>query len=499
MREVRLLPGQHDHVRPNDWLPVGVDLRVLMRFETGDDLHPTFGGIASDFASFSVLPTNLATFQEMTLYETGGWAADYDVTCDVTGIAMTRGRNVLWDSIDAGTIDIDMRDERGIYDPRATYTPFGPGRRIRAGIRTQVDLDTGSGWFPIGVGFVDSWEYDVPAYGLNAASVKVTAADGFSQIAQAVGPTVTAVGDGELMGVRLNRILDHADWPPSWGGRRIDTGTVPLQATTLDKSDALSEIKLTVRTEDGITYMDRDGTFVARDANYRDSSVVKLRVLGRDAEKMADTWREVGQACQTWQAVQKASTWGDVQAGAFPLPGWHPDGGPDAAGVVAMCATTIHVTDIDDDVRNDISIGRANAPDTESPGMATNVVSVRRYGRHTFSDNSFIHTARVWGQVLAQNYIYRYSDGEPRVDQISIDMLRDYQVAEQVSTLDFGDLVELVDYLPANGALHIAQMEVQGVRHDIGPTAWITTIRLDQMRTINARWDTARWDMATWY
>ena len=242
MTDVEILfpPGQVEHHRPRDWAPENVDIRVLMRFETGEDRYPTFGGVKSDFASFQAVidDTVPSTFQQLTLYQTGGWAADYEVTCDVTQVSTARGRNVLWDSIDTGTFDIELRDEVGYYDPRATHTPFGPGRRIRAGIRVEVDLDIGYGWFPIGVGFVDSWEYDVSPEKNTPSTAKVRAADGFGHLATCVGPVVSPIGGGERMAERINRILDHADWPPSWGDRRLETGIIALQPTTLGGGSA---------------------------------------------------------------------------------------------------------------------------------------------------------------------------------------------------------------------------------------------------------------------
>lgn len=486
-------------------------MRVLMRFETGDDLHPTFGGVAQDWADFAAVLTNFPTFYNLLFYETGGWAADYDVTCDVTGVETSRGRSVLWDSIDAGDFQVELRDQHGIYDPRAIDTPFGPGRRIRSGARVEIDLDTGSGWFPIAVGFVDSWTYDTPAEGSTVARVQVTAADGFAKLAQAVGPVAAAVGAGEKLGARIGRLLDHADWPPSWGDRRLDAGTVALQATTFGGgptaqpgdtgTDALSEIKTTARTEDGLVFMDRDGAVVAWDGNYRARATLKLRVLGRDAEQFVTSWQEVLDVHDTWQDVLKHDTWQDVmEGGVHPLPGWHPDAGPDAFGVVAVCATTLPIVDHDDDVRNDISLQRANAP-TDGSELAvrkTDTTSIRRYGRHTFEDTGLIHTTPSWTATLAARLLARYKDGQPRVEQVAIDMLRHHQHAQVVAQLNYGDQIEVVDYVAANDGFVATTLELQGVAHKIGPTEWITTLRLDQPRASTSRWDVARWDSARW-
>ena len=514
---IRYTPGRDAHHRPHDWLPENVDLRVLMRFETGEDRYPTFGGVKSDFATFQAVIDGNATFHDLTLYETGGWADDYDVTCDVTGVTTKRGRSVLWDSIDTGEFTVNLRDQSGIYDPRATDTPFGPGRRIRAGIRVQVDLDTGSGWFPIGVGFVDSWLYDVPPEGSTVATVAVTAGDGFAHLATCVGPVVAPIGGGETMGPRLNRILDHADWPPSWGARRLDAGSIALQATTLGGgsdttttdpdagTDALSEMKLVVRTEDGLLFMDRDGAVVAWDGNYRDRSKLRLRVMGRGAERHLANWWDVTTTFDTWSDVAKVATWDDLRT-STPLPGWHPDGGPDSAGVVAVCATTIEVADIDDDVRNDIEVQMANVPTNEDGTPVypaehrVDPFSVRRYGRHTYEDNTLIHTDPVWSYALAERYMIRWGDGEPRVNSVAIDCLREWHVAGLVSTLNFGDLIDVVDRVHTAGGLVTTRLELQGVDHALGPTLWTATLHLDQPRgtTVVPVWDSALWDQAKW-
>lgn len=518
---IAYLPGETDHVRPM-WLPNGIDIRVLMTFRDDVDTHATFLGVRTDFADFAEIKTDVPTFDDLRKHITGGWTDPYDVTCDLSGLSIERGRSVLWDSIDTGTVDIGLVDNKGIYDPRAYDTPFGPGRRIRAGAKVEVQLhfpgNDPDDWTPLIVAFVDEWQYEVPREANVPAEVKCRAHDGFGMLSTAIGPLAALIGAGETMGPRLNRILTHADWAPEWGGRVVETGSVPLQGTTFgggtpdpDKpvgspeqrgADALSEIKVTVRTEDGICYMHRDGKFVALDGTYRERAEFPLRILGRNAERKVTTWADVLSTFSTWSAVDFAvDTWAALGAGTYPVAGWHPNGGADAQGVVAVCASGLVVNDTDDDVRNDIQITRANAPTdgTEPTTRVFDTLSIARYGRQTYEDGSLIHANPAYSATIAAKLLARFKDGAPGIESAELDMTNNGRNAETVATLDFGDTVQVADYIPANYSLELTDFSFEGIRHELGPDAWTVTLRLSQLRTgAAAWWDQSQWDLARW-
>ena len=254
----------------------------------------------------------------------------------------------------------------------------------------------------------------------------------------------------------------------------------------------------------GMNYQDGGGL---------DADVANLlwfdRALSDAERRQVETYLTDRTTTTPARTIGKVATWENLMR-TVPLPGWHPDAGPDHDGIVAACASTIEVTDIDDDVRNDIEIQMANVPvdpDTNLPlypaERKKDDISVRRYGRHTYEDNTLIHEDPVWTGVIAERYLMRWGSGEPRINSVTLDMLTEWRVAEVVSTMTFGDLVQVIDYLPSDVAMHTLTLEVQGVDHDLTPGSWTTTLRLDQPRLAQeesapGKWDLSMWDNARW-
>lgn len=116
--------------------------------------------------------------------------------------------------------------------------------------------------FPLMTGFVDSWELDWQ--GPNWSEASAAFSDAFHLLEEDKRAAVSPVGAGELSGARVNRILDSVGWPAD--RRAVDTGTVTLQATTLE-GPALAELQAVAEAELGALYIRGDGVLVFRDRN----------------------------------------------------------------------------------------------------------------------------------------------------------------------------------------------------------------------------------------
>jgi hypothetical protein len=112
--------------------------------------------------------------------------------------------------------------------------------------------------YPLWAGFVTDWD---PQYsGPEASYCVITAADGLGYLAQdgLRAELGAPVGEGELSGTRVNRILDSASWPGGSIHRDVDAGNSAMTGTTLPGTP-LSELQAVADSELGAFYMSADG------------------------------------------------------------------------------------------------------------------------------------------------------------------------------------------------------------------------------------------------
>lgn len=136
-------------------------------------------------------------------------------------------------------------------------------------------------------GYADNWE---PEWREPDDSIcHLTATDGFKVLARVDRNASGSVGSGEPTGLRVQRILDHAEWPAD--DRDLDIGETYCQATTLSQN-ALTELYLTADTERGELYVDGQGHIVFRSRHHRYTaphSLFPRWVLGNAAGELQCT------------------------------------------------------------------------------------------------------------------------------------------------------------------------------------------------------------------
>lgn len=108
--------------------------------------------------------------------------------------------------------------------------------------------------------FRDDWRGSASIEGQDSLTM-VTFTGRYSQIAAWTGQPVTPVGEGELGGDRIDRILTAAGWG---GGLVPATGTVALQATDL-AGNAVQQILDVVDAEGGSFYIEPSGIAIFED------------------------------------------------------------------------------------------------------------------------------------------------------------------------------------------------------------------------------------------
>ena len=115
--------------------------------------------------------------------------------------------------------------------------------------------------FPLFIGYVNQWNKAYPGAANTDSVVEVVATDATSILSTSFANKVEpAVGSGETVPNRLNRILDAVSW--SADEREIDTTGTEQYAETELGSDAWSLLYDTAAAVNGYLYLSRSGTVV---------------------------------------------------------------------------------------------------------------------------------------------------------------------------------------------------------------------------------------------
>lgn len=336
-----------------------------------------------------------------------------DVTNDLRGVTVRRGRSRELERYQAGaaTVDLDNSDRK--YDPAAgtAITAFGASMRPRKAVQI-----TAAG-FQVFNGIVEDWDLDYRLEGDHVASVKVT--DGFTFLAQQEISPHTATA--QATGARISAILDRSeiDWPA--GKRDIDTGVATLQADAIGGTanaqpvNALAYLQKVDESEQGAFYVGANGSLVFRDRS-------ALQIL--TTTKFAD----------------------------------------DGTGIPF---TNISASYGAEELRNRITVTRLNGGTATASGTA----SIAAYGAIDYELRDTLFADDTQAQDLADLILARYEEPLLRIDGIEVvlDAITNAQVA-QVLDLELGALVQVV-YTPSGIGDPIDQfVRLDQIEHNIDPT-----------------------------
>jgi len=191
-----------------------------------------------------------------------------DLSCDVlalqTDIGGSRSDGAIAQA-EAGTASITLSDPTRKYDPTNPNGPFQYGGQTRltpgANIIAFAEVWNGTAitQYRLFTGTVDTW---TEAWMLHPGDRRavVVASDAVKDLVALDYGEQPAIGAGDTVGARIERILTYYAWP---GMRVLDSSTNALQATTLAKS-AWELIGRATEDELGFTYLDQLGTLQFR-------------------------------------------------------------------------------------------------------------------------------------------------------------------------------------------------------------------------------------------
>ena len=180
---------------------------------------------------------------------------------DVTrSIKISRGRNIMRDTYEAGNCTVRVIDQDGNFNPQnvnSTFYPLlTPLRKIRVAATTATTQEF------LFSGYVDSYRYTYPT-GQELGYVDIVCSDAFRLFQMANVATVTGATAGQTTGTRITKILDQVSFPTSM--RITDTGSTTVQADPGTARPALAALKAAEFAEQGAFFIRTDGTAEFKD------------------------------------------------------------------------------------------------------------------------------------------------------------------------------------------------------------------------------------------
>ena len=364
-----------------------------------------------------------------------------DVSCKrILDASMARGRADPWSPFGAGTASTQVLNDDGRFsfqpDNEWDYQTIRPGRPIRFLCRYLGKL------YPLWRGYIEAIEDAIDYQG---ATASLSAQDAIGQLHRVDRPESPAVGNGELSGARVNRILDMAQWPTAW--RKVDKGFNTLQATVLDTvvGDDLEEVAF---AEGGSLFADAANNVVFRD--------------------------------RSW-------LWNDPRATVVQA-----EIGPDSV----LCPSDYAVRWAADDVVNEVNLARIG-------GSAQTVYdwdSVQAFGWRTYQRNELPNASDGDVLALARQYLQERARSVLRLTQITLRPHLSDQWAFLMQ-VDIGWRLHVTYRHPVHGWEWASDVHVQGVSHAVTPDDWVVTLAVDEVYpfiTEADKWHSGQWNRALW-
>lgn len=405
-----------------------------IRIEAAFVVNTTSSFVLGD-ATKGVLDT--AVLSDETWTDITAYANDFNVR---RGASRAEGPVIRFE---AGQMSVKLDNADRRFDPTNSASPYWSTPAGKSQVEpmrpVRVTADFQGASFPIFSGYADEWaiSYEGPSMSyceLTATDATKVLSD-FDRVALS-----TAVGDGELSGARVHRVLDSVNWPV--GQRDIDAGRSPLQGTTMDRS-GWEELLRVQDSEIGQVFVDARGYVVFRDryANLNDPGSVTVQAAFGDA------------------------------AGELPF--------------------------VDHDIVNDHD-SLANVVRVAVVGgaqqTAEDTVSRQQYLTHTFERTDLILMGDDDAADYAAFVLTMSKDPELRFNNLRVQGGDDDALWAHMLGREFGDLITLTRRPPGGGPAVTRECYIIGVQHEVpGPNEWRTTWALQTA----TRWSFLTLDDAT--
>jgi hypothetical protein len=339
-----------------------------------------------------------------------------DLTDVSRNIKITRGRNILRDTYEAGTAIVKIYDPTGRFNPQNTssdlYGELTPLRKLRI----SATYNGTTHYLFSGYTTTYAYSYDQAE---NVSYVDITAVDGFRLFNLANITTVADATAGQDSGTRINKILDTVSFPNSL--RAIDTGNSTVQADPATTRTALAALVNAEFSEQGAFYMSPEGQAVFKNR----SNVVS-------------------------------------SAGGTPIQFNQTGGIPYANLVFAFDDKLI--------------INQATmTPVGGAPQYAEDAGSVATYFPHSVNYDNLVVQTNAEAMNIARIYVATRSTTTIRIDQMRLDLLDPNVPIGTILGMDYFDNVNISNIQP-DGSTITKNLQVQGVSWEITPSRWFANL-----------------------
>ena len=339
-----------------------------------------------------------------------------DLSSTTRQIKISRGRNIMRDTYEAGSCTVRVIDETGAFNPQNASSPyFGyltPLRKIRIAATTET---TQSFLFS---GYVTDYKYTYPT-GQELGYVDITCSDAFRLFAMANVTTITDATAGQTTGTRIGKILDQVDFPSSM--RIIDTGSTTCQVDPATTRSSLAAIQVAEFTEQGAFFVRTGGEVEFKDRN---------DVVGSLAPAPIEF----------------------NQSGGIPY-------------------SDLKYAFDDKLIINSATMTRVGG----STVSASDADSIARYFPHGMNVENLIAETDAQVQNIADIYVATRKETTIRIDAMTIDLLDPAVPTDTIIGLDYFDNVKITNVQP-DGSTIVKTLQVQGLAWDITPNSMKCTV-----------------------
>jgi hypothetical protein len=339
-----------------------------------------------------------------------------DLSSQTRQIKISRGRNIMRDTYEAGNCTVRVIDQDGSFNPQNPASPyFGyltPLRKIRVAATTATAQEF------LFSGYVTDYKYTYPT-GQELGYVDISCADAFRLFAMANVTTVASATAGQTTGTRINKILDQVDFPSTM--RFIDTGSTTVQANPATTRSSLSAIQVAEFTEQGAFFVLPAGEVEFKD---RADVVASLAVAPIEFN----------------------------QSGGIPY-------------------SDLKFAFDDKLIINQAAMTRIGG----STVTSEDVDSIAKYFPHGMNVDNLIAQTDAQVQDIADIYVATRKETTIRIDAMTLDLLDPAVPTDTIIGLDYFDNVRIQNVQP-DGSLIVKTLQVQGLAWDITPNSMKCTV-----------------------
>jgi len=197
---------------------------------------------------------------------TAGFGTMTDLSARVVKFESKIGRQYERDTVETGQFTFTVNNKDRALDPSNASGTYAPNVRVQRRIRARLNHNSSN--YPLMEGYVESYNSKWVSHAYD--EMPIVASDASEYLGRA---GITGTVGGGLSGAQINRVLDLASWPLS--KRNIDTGAYSMVGFTVDASNgdlAGAFLKAIAESEEGIFFIDADGTATFHDRNHRFTS-----------------------------------------------------------------------------------------------------------------------------------------------------------------------------------------------------------------------------------